>query len=93
MNLKNTLKVHPVTCHKGPEGEEMFSSILSLTSALDGGEWSTPFHVRFTPRKTWYPLYRRLGVHQGWSGRMQKISPIWGFDPRIVQPVVKRHTD
>ena len=31
---------------------------------------------RFTPGKeTWYPLYRRLGGPQGWSGRVWKISP------------------
>ena len=30
-------KVHPITCHEGPEGEQRYSSTLSLTSALDGG--------------------------------------------------------
>ena len=29
-------KVHPGTGHEGPEGEWMYSSTLSLTSALDG---------------------------------------------------------
>jgi len=29
-------KVHPVTGHEGREGEYMYSSTLSLTSALDG---------------------------------------------------------
>ena len=39
----------------------MYSSTLSITSALDGGEWSAPRPGRFTPRKeTRYPLYRRL---------------------------------
>jgi hypothetical protein len=37
--------------------------------------------------KTWYPLYRRLGGPQGWSGRVQKISIPIGIDPRIVQPI------
>jgi len=27
------------------------------------------------PGKTWYPLYRRLSVPQGRSGRVRKISP------------------
>jgi len=29
-------KAHPKTGHKGPEGEQMYRSTLSLTSALDG---------------------------------------------------------
>ena len=43
--------------------------------------------------KTWYPLYRRLGGPQSWSGRVQKISPPPGFHSRTVQPVVSRYTD
>jgi hypothetical protein len=35
--------------------------------------------------KTRYPLCRRLGGPQGRSGRVQKISPLPGFDPRTVQ--------
>ena len=37
--------------------------------------------------KTQYPLYRMLGRPQGRSGRVCKISPSLGFDPRTVQPV------
>jgi hypothetical protein len=40
-----------------------------------------------------YPLYRRLGGPQGRSGRMRKISPPPGFDPRTVLPVASRYTD
>jgi hypothetical protein len=40
--------------------------------------------------KARYPLYRRLGGPQSRSGRVRKISPLPGFDPRIVQPVVIR---
>jgi hypothetical protein len=40
-----------------------------------------------------YPLYIRLGEHQGRSGRVWKISPPSGFDPRTVQPVASRYTD
>jgi hypothetical protein len=59
---------------------------LSLTSALDGGGWSTPRPGRFTPAKdTRYPLYKKMGGPQGRSGRVRKISPPPGFDPRIVQ--------
>ena len=32
------------------------------------------------------PLYRRLDGPQGQSGRVQKILPAPGFDPRTVQP-------
>jgi hypothetical protein len=37
--------------------------------------------------------YRRLGRPQGRSGRVLKISPPPGFDPRTVQPVASRYTD
>jgi hypothetical protein len=43
--------------------------------------------------KTWYPLYRRLGGPQGWSGHVQKILSPLGFDPQTVQPIVSRYTD
>jgi len=39
------------------------------------------------PGKTRYPLYRRLGGHQGRTGGVRKTSPTPGFDPRTVQPV------
>ena len=38
-------------------------------------------------------IYRRLGRPQRRSGRLQKISPPPGFDPRTVQPVTSRYTD
>jgi hypothetical protein len=47
----------------------------------------------FTPGKTKYPLYRRLGGPQGRSGQVRKISPPPGFEPRTVQPVDSRYTD
>ena len=43
--------------------------------------------------KTRYPLYRRLVGSQGRSGRVHKISPPPGFDPRTVRPVANRDTD
>ena len=48
---------------------------------------------RFTPGKTRYPLYRRLGGPQGRSGRVRKISPPPGFNPRPVQTLASRYTD
>ena len=44
-------------------------------------------------RQTPAPLYRRLGGLQGLSGRLWKISPLSGFDPRTVQPVASLYTD
>jgi hypothetical protein len=44
-------------------------------------------------KETRYPLYRRLCGPQGRSGRLRKISPPPGFDPRTVQPVASRYTD
>ena len=40
-------------------------------------------------KKTWHPLYRRLGGTQGRSGRVRKISPPPGFDPRTIQPIAQ----
>jgi hypothetical protein len=45
------------------------------------------------PGMTRYPLYRRLDRPQGRSGRVRKISPPPGFDPRTVQLVASRYTD
>ena len=56
-----------------------------------GGQHHTP--AALPPGKTRYPLYRRLGGPQGRSGRVRKISPPPGFDPRTVQPVASRYTD
>jgi hypothetical protein len=42
---------------------------------------------------TRYPLYRRLGRPQGWSGSVMKISPPLGFDPQTVQLVASHYTD
>jgi hypothetical protein len=46
---KGTGKVHPITGHEGPEVEYKYRSTLSLTLALDRGEWSTPRPGRFAP--------------------------------------------
>jgi hypothetical protein len=56
-----------------------------------GGQHHAP--AALPPVMTRYPLYRRLGGPQGRSGRMQKISPPPGFDPRTVQLVASRYTD
>ena len=56
-----------------------------------GGQHYSP--AALPPGKTRYPLYRRLGGPRGRSGRVRKISPSPGFDPRTVQPVASRYTD
>jgi len=43
--------------------------------------------------KTRYSLNRGLGVPEGRCGRVWKISPPPGFDPRTVQPVASRYAD
>ena len=64
-----------------------------MTAALEGGEWSAARPGRtLPPGKTRYPLYRRLGVTQGRSGRAENLAPP-GFDLRTAQPVVSRYTD
>ena len=54
-----------------------------------GGQHHAP--AALPPGKTRYPLYRGLGGPQGRSGRVGKISPPPGFDPRTVQPVASRY--
>ena len=53
----------------------MYSSTLSLTSALNGvrGQYHAP--AILPPGKSRYPLYRRLGGPQGWFGRVRKTLP------------------
>jgi hypothetical protein len=56
-----------------------------------GGQHHAP--AALPPGMTRYPLYRRLGGPQGRCGRVLKISPLPGFDPRTVQLVASRYTD
>jgi hypothetical protein len=83
--------------HEGLLGEWMYSSTHSLTSALDGGEWSASRPGRFTPREI------TSGTH--WIGcwvgprivldavvKRKIPSPRRESNPRtpIVQPVAQR---
>jgi len=56
-----------------------------------GGQRHAP--AALPPRKTRYPLYRRLGGPQGRSRRVRNISPKRGFDSQTIQPVASRYTD
>jgi len=71
----------------------MYSSTLSLTSALNGVGGQRHAPSTLPTGKTRYPLYKRLREPQGRSGRERKILPQTGTDPRTVQPLVSRHTD
>ena len=94
VSLNKVGRFPPSIGHEGPQGEQRYSSTLFLTSALEGGEGSASRPGRnLPPGKTRYPLYTRLGVFQGRSGQVRKISPPPGFDPRTVQPVGSRYTD
>ena len=56
-----------------------------------GGQRHAP--AALPPGITRYPLYRRLGGPQCRTGRVWKISPPAGFEPRTVQHVMSRYTD
>jgi hypothetical protein len=61
-------KFHPRTGRECPEWEERHCGTLSLTSALDGGGWSTPSPARFTPGRDPVPLVQEVGWAPG---------PVW----------------
>jgi hypothetical protein len=87
-------KIRPITGHEGPEWEYVYSSTLSLTSAVDRGWMFNAIPCRFTPGKeNPYPLYRRLGVPQCRSGQVRKNSLPPDFDIRTVQLVASHCTD
>ena len=46
----------PRTCQEDPEREQMYSSTLPSTSALDGSGWSTPRPESFTLGKDPVPI-------------------------------------
>jgi hypothetical protein len=95
LRVKLQPKVHFRTGNEGPEAHQTHRFTLSLTSTLDAGVLSKPSPGRFIPGK------ERPGTHftggwvgpQGRSGRVRKIWPLQGFDPRTVQPVASRYTD
>jgi len=54
----------------------MYSSTLSLTSALDEGGWSTPRPGCFNPRKDPVPIVQEAGWASGsvWTGA-ENLAP------------------
>jgi hypothetical protein len=73
----------------------MYSCNLSLTSALDGGWWSTSRPGRFAPGKDLVPTHCIGGEvdHRTDLDGCGKSRPSPGFDPRTVRPVASRYTD
>ena len=49
-------KVHPITGHEDPEGEQMYKYSFFNLGATWGGGWSTPSPVCFTPGKDPVPI-------------------------------------
>jgi len=81
--ITRTVKVHPFTvqalrlctgrmAHRGSRGIALF---FLDHSTRRGWGVSVTHRPLFTPGKTRYPLYRRLGGPQGRSGQVRKISP------------------
>ena len=65
----------------------------SMTTALEGGEWSAARLGRtLPPGRTRYPFHRRLGGPQGRSGRAENLVPT-GIRSRTVQPIVAIPTE
>jgi len=71
--------------------EYRYNFSLSLTSAPEGVGCQRHAPAALPPRKTRYPLYRRLVGSPAWTGG--EISPLPAFDPRTVQSVVSHCTD
>jgi hypothetical protein len=97
VNVKVSLCFNRAPRHEGVLGEWRYRSTHSLTSALDGGEWSTSRPGRFTPKE------RAPGTHWigGWMGPRtvldavvkKKIPAPAGNRTPIVQPVAHHYTN
>jgi hypothetical protein len=79
-----------ITLYKPRRAQRRSRSIAPLILNLGGlvgvgGQHHAPADL--PPGKTRYPLQKRLCGPQGRSGRVRKISPPPGSDPRTVQPV------
>ena len=68
-------KVYPRAGREGPEGEQIYSSTLSLTSALDGVGGQRHASAALLAVETWYPLYSRLGGPRADADGRRKSLP------------------
>ena len=80
-------KGHHRTGHEGPEVQQRYSSTLSLTSAVDGGGWSTPRPGSFTPGKDPLPIVQEAGWAPGpvWKGA-ENLTPLRDSIPGPTSP-------
>jgi hypothetical protein len=100
IKIKLSLCFNWAPCHKGISGEWRYSSTHSLTSALDGGEWSASHPSCFTTRER-APGTHWIGGHVGPRAILDAVvkrkipSPCWESRPRtpIIQPVAWHYTD
>ena len=74
---KGKYKVVPVICNEGTEGEQSCRSILSSTSALDGGGWLTPLPGHFAAGNESVPITQEAG----WTPGCGKSLPHRGSTP------------
>ena len=83
---KSTVEVHPITGHEGPEGQWRYTSILYLSSALDGagGQRHTPGNDLVYCTEGWFC------PRASWNA-CEKSCPNW--DPRTVQPIASHCTN
>jgi hypothetical protein len=67
---------------KAQRGEYRYSTTLSLTSALDGGVWSTPRPGRFTPGNDPVPIVQEAA----WRLCSNKFLLVFIFEPFFILP-------
>jgi hypothetical protein len=74
--------------------QAMKAQTLSLTSALDGGGWSTPCPGRLTPGKDPIPIVYEAGwaPRPVWTGAENPAPHPPGFDPQPVALLVMLST-
>jgi hypothetical protein len=92
IKVKVSLCFNRALRHEDVLREWRYSSTHSLTSVLDGGEWSASRPGPLYPqgKSPWYPLDRRLGGIQnrsGHGGEEKNSQPPPGIEPPIIQPV------
>jgi len=80
-----------VTYPAGTKGGK-YSSTHTRRRRYKGRRWLTPRHATVSPGKT-PPLYRWVIGPRTRSRHVRKISPLPGFEPRLVQPVASRYTE
>jgi hypothetical protein len=76
-------KGHPRTGYEGPKKEYWYSSTLSLTSALDGGGWSSR-SGRFTRRKVSRKAETSSSIILKYINIFLKFKLVWNAIPWLL---------